>query len=220
MTDLAKMLGDPEKVHFVKLTEGSVKLVHAVEPDIAPLVDSRVEQLESGTADIIYLSAYRALNKKLREDGSHGTFYAEDQHAHVLDFPGVLAPEPVVINGVPQAGTVDGVIIRVGGVRDEIPVTVQTSDQRQQKCIATKPLAKQLAQHLFEGELRLYGSGKWSRNEDGIWTLQRFVIRDFEPLESTSLAAAFSDLRSISGQWEDAEDIWRDAIELRGSNLH
>src|SRR3954452_15619322 len=75
MADLAKMLGEPSKVHFVELVESSVGLVHAVEREATPIVDDRVEQIERGTADPVYMTAYRAIDKKLREDDSRGQFF-------------------------------------------------------------------------------------------------------------------------------------------------
>jgi hypothetical protein len=218
MADLSKMLGEPERVHFIELRESSVGLVHVVEPDVLTVIDERLNAVERGIADVTYMAAYRALDKKLRIDESSATYSAERGPATVLTFPGRLGPEPVVYSGIPQLGSIDGAIIRLGGMRDEIPVTVLEGGALQRKCVASKPLAKELAKHLFEGELRLYGTGKWARDEDGIWTLQRFQITNFEPLDARPLSAVLNELRSLPVDWE-SEDLWREAKDQRG-NIH
>ena len=43
MADLSKMLGEPARVHFVELREGSIGLVHVVEPEF-----SSVNRSEAG----------------------------------------------------------------------------------------------------------------------------------------------------------------------------
>jgi hypothetical protein len=218
MADLSKMLGEPERVHFVELRESSIGLVHVVEPEFSHAIDERLDAIERGVADATSMSAYRALDKKLRADESFATYATERGPATVLRFPGTLGPEPVVYNGIPQRGSVDGTIIRVGGVRDDVPITVLAGGGLQRNCVASKPLAKELARHLFEGELRLYGTGKWARDEDGIWTLHRFHITNFEELDARPLTAVIHELRSLPIEWE-GEDLWRAAKDLRG-DLH
>jgi hypothetical protein len=164
------------------------------------------------------MAAYRALDKKLRADDSFATYSSEHDSAIVLEFPGKLGPEPVVYSGIPQLGSIDGTIIRVGGVRDEIPVTVQVEEGLHCRCVASKPLAKELAKHLFEGELRLYGNGRWARDEHGVWTLQRFQITSFELLDTRPLSAIINELRSLHVDW-DSDDLWKAAKDLRG-DLH
>jgi len=218
MADLARMLGHPERVHFIELRESSVGLVHAVERESNRAVVTRIGEVQSGTADFTAMAAYRALDKKLRADDSFATYFSEQPNYPVLEFPGKLGPEPVVYSGIPQLSSIDGTIIRVGGVRDEIPVTVQVEEGLLCRCVASKPLAKELAKHLFEGELRLHGNGKWARDEHGVWVLQRFQITSFELLDMRPLSAVINELRSLHVDW-DSDDLWKAAKDLRG-DLH
>ena len=218
MADLSKMLGEPARVHFVELREGSIGLVHVVEPEFSSVIDERLDAIERGVADVAFMSAYRALDRKLRADESFATYSPERGPATVLRFFGKLGPEFVVYNGIPQLGSVEGTIIRVGGVRDDVPVTVLAGDGLQRNCVASKPLAKELARHLFEGELRLYGTGKWAGDEDAIWTLQRFQITSFEEFDARALTAVIHELQSLPIEWE-GENLWRAAKDLRG-DLH
>lgn len=221
MAELARMLGEPNKVHFVELVESSIGIVHAVERDTSEIIDARIDDIQRGTAPIANMAAYRALNKKLKEDKSFGEL-APLGGAKLLPFPGKDAPEPVTLSGVMESGSIDGMIIRVGGKREEIPVAIQSGDVVYGKCVATKPLAKELAKFLFEGELRLFGQGRWSRNEDGVWALQKFHISRFEKLDDAPLDSVIADLRSIPHeQWGDAEDYWEEAMDLRnGGDRH
>src|SRR5437879_9410816 len=93
MADLAKMLGQPERVHFIELRQSSVGLVHVVERESNRAVETRIMELQRGAADLTTMAAYRALDKKLRADDSFASYFPEwasqnDQNVLVLQFPG------------------------------------------------------------------------------------------------------------------------------------
>jgi hypothetical protein len=46
--------------------------------------------------------------------------------------------------------------------------------------------------------VRVYGLGKWVRNESGHWKLLELVLDDFAPLSEVPLSKAIRDLRSLS----------------------
>jgi len=216
MAELARMLGEPSRVHFVEIIESSIGIVHAVERETSGVIDRTICEIQCGAAPVANMAAYREINKKLRNDESYGEFVALNGPTNILPFPGKNAPEPITLAGVTEFGNIDGVIIGVGGTRDEVSVSVQSDDAIYKRCVAKKPLAKELARFIFEGELRLYGQGKWNRNEDGVWTLQKFHIDSYEPLDNSPLESVISDLRSIhDSEWGRAEDFWAEAMDLR-----
>jgi hypothetical protein len=215
LSDLAKMIGEPESIHFVEITEGSAKLAWAVDEPALPVVEGRLEEIARGDADVIYMDAYRSLNRHLREDKTDGEIFPEGGGV-VLPFAGITAPEPVAFSGIPKVGSIDGVVIRVGGVREEVHVGVQTSAGVLSKCVCNKAVAKRLAGHMFDDELRLHGAGRWSRSDEGEWTLLKFVINDFEVLDQTPMSEVFAELRAIGeGAWQ-GDNLWADAMEIRG----
>lgn len=221
MAELSKLLGDPEKVHFVQLVESSVGILHEAEEEVALEIRDRIFGVSTGVAEVVQLAAYRGLNKLLKDDESEAGYYESDNVAKILDFPGVRMPKAMELSGIPQAGKIDGVIIGVGGTKDDVPVHVQSGDQLYKRCVAKKPLAKRLGMHLFEGQLRLHGNGRWARDENGIWTLQRFVIHDFEKLDDAPLSEVIADLRAIQGaRWAEADDLWKESIAERRGDFH
>lgn len=215
LADLAKMLGEPESVHFIDLTEGSAKVGWAVDEDASPVVEDRIERIARGEADVVYMEAYRSLNRRLREDHTEGEIMPEGG-ATILPFLGASAPPAVEFNGIPKVGHIDGVIIRVGGRREEIHVQVQAENGIFSKCVASKAVAKTLANHIFDDELRLHGTGRWSRGETGQWTLQKFVISHFEVLDPTPLRQVIADVREMGKDAWSGDNLWVAATDIRG----
>jgi len=55
--------------------------------------------------------------------------------------------------------------------------------------------------------VRLVGRGRWSRDADGVWTLEDFKIESFQPLKDAPLSEALTELRAVKGEWgENALD--------------
>ena len=217
MGELATMLGEPAAVHFVELTESSTNLVHTVELEAFAKVEARIASVRSGDGEVIALNAYRALNKKLKEDGADGSLVVDDSPTRgmLLEFPGVRMPEPDVIDPVKQAGTIDGVVIRLGGKDKTVPVWVANGDVIY-RCNSSRSVARELGAHIFGSELRFVGRGTWLRNEDGVWSLKGFDIQSFEPLDQTPLGKVVHDLREIKGEW--GRGAWNELIKLRNED--
>jgi hypothetical protein len=218
MGDLATMLGEPEAVHFVELTESSTNLIHEVNYDAFPKVEERVASVRRGDGDIVVLNAYRALNKKLKEDGAEGSLIEEGKPSGgglLLEFPGKLLPEPEIIDPVKQAGTIDGVVIRLGGKDKSVPVWVANGEVIY-RCNCTREVARQLGPHIFGPELRFGGTGIWLRSGEGSWSLKSFDIQSFEPLDQTPLAKLVHDLREIKGEW--GPRAWDELLDVRNGD--
>lgn len=214
MRDLAVVLGCPEKVHFVRLDKGSTEIVHVVDR-IAFLTDvrSRIRDVRIGIAPVEALAAFRAINKRLVEDKADGSLI-EIGSGEILRFPGMWMVEVQPFPPVTQAGSIDGVVIRLGGTGTNVPVHVQTGETVYTKCFASREVARELGHHLFASPIRLNGQGKWLRGDDGGWSLDRFQIGGFEPLESKPLSRVVAELRSLGG-WEGVADPWDEVINLR-----
>ena len=214
MAELATLLGEPTQVHFVALEPGSTVLAYAVEYEAVPKVEDRLRRVRQGAdATPEAAEAFKHINKKLREDNGVGLIYQET--AEIIRFPGREAVEPVAFGAFNQEGSLDGVVIRIGGTKEVVPVHLQTGEIIYD-AEAKRPLAKQLAEHLFTSELRVYGQGRWSRDEEGSWKLVRFTIRDFEILESKPLSEVVGALRAVEGNdWGKLSDPWRELARIR-----
>ena len=115
-----------------------------------------------------------------------------------------------------ERGTLDGVVTRVGGKDDTVPVHLLESD-KVHVCAANREVARRLAPHLLGAILRVHGEGRWERDQHGNWTLLRFEIRDFEQLDDVPLAEAVKRLRAVEGSgWQRVSEPARELHRLRG----
>lgn len=214
MADLAALLGQPGNVHFVRIDPGSVGLVHVVEREAAPKVTARLSTIRTGDAAPDVMRAYREINRKLKEDNGSGALIA-NEGATIIEFPGNRAPTPIVFGPFNQEGTLDGIVIELGGKQEIVPVHIQ-SDSQVYLCHAKRPVAKRLAPHIFTTELRVRGTGRWLRDESGTWALRRFTIDDFAPLDSAPLSSVVTKLRAVEGSgWDSMENPWAELMKLR-----
>lgn len=197
MTHLADVLGETASVHFVRLEAGSTALVHRIDREAIPKVRTRTEGVRRGDAPRDAIRAYHTINKMLRDDNGVGRL-VEGRTAVVLKFPGREDSEEKYPS-VRQQGSIDGQVMRVGGIELQVPVLLQSENEMIVGCSADRHVAKQLAQKLFE-YVRLYGMGKWRRDSEGLWSLVEFKIASFEVLRDAPISTALSKLREVSGE--------------------
>ncbi len=210
---LAALFGDADAVHFVKLTKGSARQYLHVEPSVSEAVWNRLsaanDEIPKEAADI-----RRDINRMLLEDDCTG-FLRVDRGPKVIEFPGRKTPisQEVVIH---ETGDLEGVVIRVGGRGASVPVSIDASGGVFHKCSAPRVVAKRLASHLFEGEIRVTGRGKWLRTAEGAWELQSFEIADFIALDAPSLGKFIGDMQTIAGSlWNDLDDPQAELLKQR-----
>ena len=215
MTELALILGEPASVHFVRLEESSTVLVHKIEGEAVPKVEDRVAMLRRGEAPPEAMAAYRRINRRLRQDNGVGIL-TEDTGTEVIAFPGRDEVQPVTFGAFNQEGNLDGIVIRLGGRQELVPVHLQAGPTIHSRCVARRAVAKRLGSHIFGPELRVHGVGRWYRDEDGSWMLDRFTITDFEVLDDEPLSAVVARLRDIPGsEWSEIDDPWGELDRIR-----
>lgn len=203
MCELAQALGEPASVHFERLEAGSTVLVHRVEREAVPKVTERVAAVERGDAPRDAMRSIHAINRLLQEDnGTARLTKGKSKTAIVLDFPGARVPDDR-IPSVRQHGSVDGVIVRVGGTDETVPVLLEADGRQISGCHADRAMAKKLAAHLFD-PVRLFGRGRWSRERGGGWQLLDFKVESFEVLSDKTLKEALGSVRAIGGIHENA----------------
>lgn len=202
LTELAKLFGDTAAVHFSRLEAGSTVAVQKIDREARPKVRERLLSLERGDAPKDARIAYKSINHMLRADNAVGVLQTRKGSTPVLKFPGRESREerfPMV----KEHGSIDGIVMRVGGTDDTVPVLLQSEGQQISGCHANKKIAKELAVRLFE-PVRLSGIGKWRRDPGGDWNLEEFRIESFEALRDATLATAFAELRKVPGEWTPA----------------
>lgn len=216
MQDLATLLGEKEHVHFVRLEEGSTVLVQKIDRESIPKVSSRISAINvtegEGAEDA--LRAFKAIDRRLAEDNAVGHLYRNDG-AEIIYFPGCEKAKPLTFGAFNQPGSLDGLLIKIGGRDETVPVHLQEGSAVH-ICNATRDMARRLAPHLFAGTLRVYGTGRWERDAEGNWDLKRFNITDFEVLEDAPLSAIVARLREVPGNgWKEIDDPYAELQRLR-----
>ncbi len=218
MASFALLCGETAHVHFERLAAGSVDLVSVVETPAVPKVAERVQRVrfrDDPPEDA--LMAYKDINIKLRQDNAVGTLSSRTngRRHNVLSFPGRNAP-PAETFTFSQDGSLDGVPILVGGKGKEVSVHLRSGEVVHTSCRAEQGVAKQLAEYLFTREVRVFGQGRWYRNEDGNWELKHFKISRFDPLDETPLSVVVESLKAIPGsEWGTISDPWSELEKIR-----
>lgn len=216
--ELAILLGETKSVHFVELVEGTTQIVHRIEREAVPKVEARLKGVRDRDATQEALRAYDAINGYLRDDAADAVLREGGDGAQIIEFPGaneLAEPEYGPFN---QSGTIDGVVMKVGGKRERVPVHLVTRDGADIGCMTTRAIAKDLAKHIFGDELRLTGTGRWFRDKYGKWVLRTFAVTSFEQLDTKSLSELAAKLSAVEGAgWKTLGDPWAALAEIRGS---
>lgn len=214
MADLARLFGNADHVHFDRLEAGSAVLVQHVDPEVGPAVRERLSAASQDNAPAEVAEPFRAINLRLAKDKATGSLM-EDGGGEIIHFPGCSQPQPRTFGPFRQQCAFDGMLIRVGGKDDTVPVHLQDRTTIH-ICNATRDMARNLAPHLYQGTLRVWGDGRWERDEDGKWILKRFDISKFELLDDAPLSQVVQRLREVEGSgWKDIEDPATELDRLR-----
>ena len=212
---LAVLFGNKEHVHFMKVRKGSAIPEILVDEPAVPKVSARLRLANSPDAPDDLARASRDINRMLRDDNATGTLRLKGG-AKIIDFPGKktpLAEEAVVY----EFGELDGVVIKVGGKDETVPVLLEGEDGVFYPCNTDRETARKLAPYIFGGAVRIAGRGKWRRTEERMWELERFDIKTFEPLDETPLANVITTLRAIEGSdWNGLDDPQAELKRIRG----
>lgn len=214
LAQLAVLFGHREYVHFMQVRKGSAVPEIAVNHEAAPKVAARLRLVGGADAPPEAVRAQQEINDMLRDDNASAVLRRK-RGATVLAFPGCKTPlaEEAVVH---EQGELDGVIIRIGGKDETVPVWIEGEHKTIYKCSATRQLARELRGLLFDQPIRVAGRGKWRRGSNRQWALEQFEIKSFEVLEEVSLADSIAQLRAIKGShWNEMPDPQRELRKLR-----
>jgi hypothetical protein len=206
MADFAALLGKDNAVHFAGLEPGSTKLAALVEFEDVPKVTSRLNDIRRGSPPKDAVKLFGQIDAKLANDNAIGRILLEEGEgaaaAELLAFPGRERPKTQSWGPFNEEGTLDGLLISVGGKDETVPLRLQNGDTTYSNCDSTRTIARELGKHLFE-PVRVFGTGRWTREPDGAWTLLRFKVHRFEVLGKDSLRDTVTALRAVRGsEWK------------------
>jgi hypothetical protein len=229
MADFAKLLGGDGGVHFVGLERASVGIRARVSEPQSGVVRERVQAVKRREGPADARAAFRSIDERLREDRTYASI-VRPTGAQIFQFPGIKAPPAPVFKPVEQDDNLRGHVVGVGGRSKKIadapegkglgvPVYIDTGGPVVVTCHASRDLARDLAHHLFEQPLRFLGRATWVRAPEGGWSLDRFVVRDFEPIEGDTFADIAGALRTIPNDIKEGDDAWSELLRLRAGRL-
>ena len=159
------------------------------------------------------MRAYRAIDDRLARDNAKASLRDMPHRAQIIEFPG--RDRIKEIQPFTQPGTLDGVVVTVGG-RDDPPTVHLQDEGKTYVCHANKSLIRRIAPHIYGRPLRVNGMGRWERTQTGEWNLMRFTIHDFVALKDTPLEELANVIRSQGfSQWGELEHPLEELQKLR-----
>lgn len=223
MQNLAAMLGHETAVHFQTLKPGSTQLVTMIDHEDVPKVASHLAQVKRGEGSPDAIKAQTEIDRLLAEDNATGFVYeGEDESAEVIAFPGVTRPRPMTYGPFNQEGSLDGILVSVSGADQTVHLQLQNGEIKYTGIDTNRETARRLAKHMYE-PVRILGTGRWLRDQDGNWLLKKFRVDSFSILAADDLKDAIAQIREIEGsEWKSMDDpigALR-ALREKGSGLH
>jgi hypothetical protein len=216
LTDLAIIMGHKESVHFIATGDGSARAIMYVDEEEESRVTSQIQNSAHGAGPHYANEAYKRLDTRLREDEAVGDIVNASKNAKIIEFPGRRTDQPLAYGPINERASVVGVLKRVGGFDESIPVHLQRADGAIFYCEAAPSLAKELVP-LYEQTIRVHGIATYYR-EAGLWKLERFRIQSYDPqpLGGDSLAETIEKLKAIPGNgWNEIDDPLEELRKIR-----
>ena len=215
MADLASLFGHKEHVHFDRVAPGSAVLEQHVDGDRRDQVRERLDAASvDGAVPADVADAVESIDNRLAKDGATGRL-TDHRGAEVIFFPGRDRPRPRKFGPFKELCSFDGMLIRVGGRDETVPVHLQAGDKIH-ICNADRDMARRLAPRLYQGTIRVWGDGRWEREPNGHWRLIRFDISKFELLDDSPIGEIVAKLRKVDGSgWKQFEDPLAELMRLR-----
>jgi hypothetical protein len=193
LSELATMLGSRNDVHFLGVGEGSIDALLEIEEEVLPEIEERVQGIVTGNGTMEVKQAFKKFTTFLAEDGFTAGLLNENGDTITQFSP--PKEENKIYGPFNQLGTLDGILLKVGGRDSSIPVQILV-DGRTEFCNTDIETARNMG-HLLQKPIRVQGTATWLRNKAGKWQLNGFYINKFEELDSASLLDVVAKLRAI-----------------------
>lgn len=223
MQNLAAMLGHDTAVHFETLKPGSTQLVSRIDHENVPRVAAHLAQVKRGEGSPEATKAQAEIDRLLAEDNATGFVYEDtDENAKIIAFPGVTRPKPTTFGPFNQAGSLDGILVSVSGADQTVHLQLQNAEIKYTGIDTNRETACRLAKHMYE-PVRVFGTGRWLRDEEGKWVLKKFKVESYSVLAADDLKDAIDQMRETEGsEWQDMDDPISalKALREKGNGLH
>lgn len=211
--NFANLVGPDSEVRFQRVGKGSAALINRAPQEIVPDVRARITAAREGEGPKEAVSGYFGLKGLLAQDKTAGRI--KEERRRIVEFPKVVAPQ---YGSVAEDGTLEGIVIRIGGKDETFHVLIQDGDKTYSCYTTDIAKAKALKPYLLERDkpVRLSGKGRWCRNASGAWELIQFKILDYEALSNDELQQVLERMREIPGSgWDKIEDPLTELDRIR-----
>lgn len=212
---LAKMIGHPEHTHFVRVDEGSAKLVHKIDAVDAPKVETRLNSVAVGSGPKDAMAARQALDDMLANDNAVGTLTEVATGRVIVPFEGRNRPKRLVFPPFRENTTIEGQIVNIGGRDTTAHAQLQDGDLYHTNVAMSREIARDLAPLLYGPTVRLHGNGKFERQVDGVWKLLDFKVDRFDVLDDKPIRETLAGARNLPGGGLTQPDSYERIRQLR-----
>lgn len=223
MQNLAAMLGHDTAVHFETLKPGSTQIVTRIDHEDVPKVAAHLAQIKRGEGSPEAIKAQAEIDRLLADDNATGFVYEDNEESSkIIAFPGVTRPKPTTFGPFNQEGSLDGILISVSGADQTVHLQLQNGEIKYTGIDTNRETARRLAKHMYE-PVRVFGTGRWLRDQEGNWILKKFRVESHTVLAADDLKDAIDQMREIEGsEWKDMDDPIGalKALREKGSGLH
>lgn len=214
LAQLSVVLGNPGDLHLVGVEKGSTRPVLAMRHDVAVKARHHAREVAEGGGSGRRRDAYTTIRRMVAQDGGKPAILKEPRGAIILKFPTVDIGQDQIINALRQPTSVEGTLVRVGGVGENAQLLLQELNGTViAGCTASRNVARDMAPLIYRS-LRVSGIGSWHRTEAGKWELSRLHVQTFEPLDESELEDVVAKLQALNVPWPD--DTIEQLQALRG----
>jgi hypothetical protein len=213
VSDLAKVFGNNNSVHLLKIEGGSTVPVLMVEWEAEPKVRDRIKAIKNHEGPEDAQQAAKDLDRRLLQDNATAVLI-DPAGSKVFRFPGRENATKMEFGPVNQAGVFQGIPIKVGGENDPVPVHLEDGKEKH-IVLARRSLAKDIAQYLFTSVVRVEGMGRWIRHTDGEWEMLSFHATSFKLIEDADIRKNIGELRKLPGEWKNLDDPLAELEQIR-----
>lgn len=204
MAEFARLLGEPEKVHFLRIRKGSTVIVHRVEPAAMASVKERARRIQAGDPPQDAKEHLTRLNRMLAEDNATGAAWISPDRKRLLEFRKPAVPRSFA--PVTRPASLKGIVIRLGGKGDPVPVHLESPDGEVYVCEMKREKTKEISRFYLDTSIEVTGIGTWKRSAEGAWLLDSFRIHDFRPIADEPLESAVARARALPAAWKEHPD--------------
>ena len=214
LNHLSIVLGSPGDLHLVGIERGSTRPVLAMRHDIAKRARDNARAVAEGGGSATRREAFNSIRRMVAEDGGPAAVLKAPKGAVILKFPSAAIGEDQVVNSLRQHTSIEGTLVRIGGIGNNAQLLIQEMDGNViAGSAASRPLAQEMARLIYHA-IRVNGDATWHRTEEGNWKITRLLVQSYSALDERELEDVVAELRAVKVKWP--EDSLEQLQAMRG----